>query len=343
MPADGAPPDDKPDKSDQFNVRVSYMVGAGMTVQHDGKLVASYEQPNQTKPPRQSRPTRALDPARLAGPKLKVERAKCHIANLEAEIHAFHAKNPYAVACEKDTDTGENVFRLTIKECLPVKLSAILGDIIHNLRTALDHLISDLIRANGMEPDGDSGFPITQRSKNLKPGRISKIKGVSPKAERLILRLKPYKTGNPALWNLHMLDVLDKHAGIIPVAAATLQAVAQLPLPGLFRSPDGAITLGGLPGWEPVVTWTGIPGTFKPVYPLENNIEIYRSAAGLQEHVQLTVGVAFGKGQIPEGEPIVETIKQYADLIEHILGIFERSCVAFARHKSDPNSALSTG
>jgi hypothetical protein len=52
--------------------------------------------------------------------------------------------------------------------------------------------------------------------------------------------------------------------------------------------------------------------------------EIYRSAAGLQEEVQLAVSVAFGKGQVAEGEPIVETLKQYANLVERIISICER-------------------
>jgi hypothetical protein len=292
----------------------------------NGERVAALHNPKPQPLPK-ARPHHTLDANRLAGPKLKVERAKCHILDLENTLQVFREGNPYELVHNVDPQTGENVYRILIKQSLPSKLSAILGDIVHNLRAALDHLISDLIRANGREPDGGSGFPITQRAKNLKPGRITKISGVSAKTERFILRLKPYETGSPALWKLHMLDVLDKHAGIIPVAAASVQVIAFVAMPMLFQGPGGEVYLGqGPPGSMPM-GGTGVPEKFKPVFPLEDNMEVHRSAGGLQENVQASIGISFGKGQICEGEPVIETLKQYSDLVDRILSICERSCL----------------
>lgn len=273
-----------------------------------------------------------VDPTRLAGPKLKVERAKCHIQDFEALAQAFAAQNNYSLVREEDPQTRENVIRLLVKERLPIKMSAIIGDIVHNLRAALDHLVSDLIRANEGEPDGDSGFPIVTRRKSLKPGSISKIEGVSPRAERFILRLKPYEAGNsnPLLYKLHRLDVEDKHAGIIPVAAATTQVTAQVAMPFMAISETGEMNLmlGGLPpGFKPVMTAAGVPKQFRPVLAVTDNVEIYRSAPGLNEDIQCSVGIAFGQGKVCEGEPVIETLKQFADLVERVIAICERKLI----------------
>jgi hypothetical protein len=213
----------------------------------DGKKVERLTEP--TPPPKiLNRPTHTLDPNKLRGPKLKIERAECHIAELERANRAFFERKPYRISTDIDSKSGERIFRVGLTEPLPSKISAILGDIIHNIRSTLDHLVCDLIRANKREPDGGSGFPITQRRKNLKPGTVTKIEGVSPKAERLILRLKPYEAGNPALWKIHMLDVLDKHAGIIPVAAATGRVIINIPAPmNLAVGPGGRMSIGSTP------------------------------------------------------------------------------------------------
>ncbi|MDQ7246287.1 hypothetical protein [Dongia sedimenti] len=281
----------------------------------EGGQTASYYALPQPKP-QPVRPARDLDPNKYEGPKLKVERAKCHIRNLQALIEAFRASQPYEFITDHDPKTGENIYRVGIKESIPAKASVIIGDALHNLRAALDHLVSDLIRANGKEPNGGTGFPIVNRRKDLKPGRISKIEGVSAKAERFIVRLKPYNGGNRALWALHMLDVIDKHAGIIPVAAATVQVVVATPFP--------VAMIGGQFHIGRVSHVMGTPAKFEPVFPLENQKEVHRSDARLNENVQLEIAVAFGKGQVLEGEPIVETLQQLADLVERILSVCER-------------------
>lgn len=292
----------------------------------DGREVAA-SAPAPSRPPRAAKQTGNLNPERFAGPKLKVERAKCHIRDLEATFKTFGTENPYTLFVEVDPQTRENVFRVRVKEALPVKISAIVGDIVHNLRAALDHLVCDLIRSAKGKPDGESGFPITTKRKTLKPGRVSKIKGVSPHAERFIFRLKPYCAGNPnpVLWKLHMLDVRDKHAGIILVAAASAQVTKATLLP-VSIGPGGGFAIGGVPpGWQPLAGPAVAPEGSGTVYPVIDNVEIYRSAPGLKEYVETTIHIAFAQGQVCEGEPVIETLKQFADLVERILGVAERT------------------
>lgn len=237
------------------------------------------------------RPRVALNPAIFIGPKLKIERAKGHILDLETAIKAFLNTNPYGLAREVDPQTGENVYRVLVKESVPITLSGIIGDAVHNLRSVLDYLACDLIRANGQSNAEHGGLPIRERSKRLKAGTVSKIKGVSAKAERLILRLKGCNGWNTPMFRLNMLDVFDKHNCIVPVAAATVQITAKVGVPGMFVGPEGTIRLlGPGPGGKPLMTDAGVPAQFRRVFPIENNIEIYRSPMGFNEEVQVAVG-----------------------------------------------------
>jgi hypothetical protein len=43
----------------------------------------------------------------LAGPRIKIERAKRHIRDLEAEIAAFHGRGPYEIVAYDDAKTGD--------------------------------------------------------------------------------------------------------------------------------------------------------------------------------------------------------------------------------------------
>lgn len=225
----------------------------------DGKLVYSNTPQKPPKAPKVWHEPE-LDPSILPGPKLKIKRAKQHIAELETALMAFHERRPYELVHEIDPKTGENVYRVHIKEALPCELPTILGDIVHNLRAALDHLVCDLIRANRKQPKRGSGFPISGTRKHLESNAIGKIDGVSPKAERFIKRLKPYKGGNTPLWVLHELDALDKHSGIIPVAAAHVAIAARWALPMFFWGTDGSFRIGGPgPGGKPMWTGFGVP------------------------------------------------------------------------------------
>jgi hypothetical protein len=152
---------------------------------HNGKPIASYSDPPA---PRQirNRPTTNLDPNVFIGPKLKIKRAKGHIDDLEAAIKTFNDGKPYDLVHEVDTNTGENVYRVRVKERVPIDLSTIIGDAVHNLRTVLDYLVCDLIRAHGKIDANNGGLPIDKRAKRHKPGTVGKIKGVTPKAEHLI-------------------------------------------------------------------------------------------------------------------------------------------------------------
>ncbi|MBW8754932.1 MAG: hypothetical protein JF595_12420 [Sphingomonadales bacterium] len=293
----------------------------------DGKVVHSNTPPQPPKKRKVWRPPGNLDPTILPGPKLKIKRAIKHLDDLHAALMAFKESGPHELICDKDEKTGENVYRVHVKKALPCELPTIIGDIVHNLRAALDHLICDLVRAAKKQPRRSTGFPISGTRKHFETGSIGKIEGVSPKARRFIERLKPYKGGNTPLWILHELDALDKHSGIIPVAAASVNIFARWANPVVFMNADRTKLYIGGPGpdGEPVWTGFGTPQGAKPVFPLEDNSEVYRSPpSGVPEEVQVRVEVAFGKSEIIQGEPIFETLHQLTVFVDRTLAIVEK-------------------
>jgi hypothetical protein len=88
----------------------------------------------------------ATDP--LLGPKLKVQRAMHHLSDLETALKAFFETGLYELVTDTDPKTGDEVFRVRIHKCIPGEVSIIAGDIVHNLRSALDQMICGLVRAN---------------------------------------------------------------------------------------------------------------------------------------------------------------------------------------------------
>jgi hypothetical protein len=70
-------------------------------------------------------------------------------------------------------------------------------------------------------------------------------------------------------------------------------------------------------GWG---TPEGVPKWIK----ITDNVEVYRAPRGFPHEFKIAVAVSFDQGQIAEGEPVVDTLKQYADLVEHIIAIAER-------------------
>src|ERR1035441_6054941 len=74
---------------------------------------------------------------------IKLERAKRHYAELETALAIFFATTPYKISTRRN-DERKLVYYLSEVTDVPVELSLITGDVIQNLRSALDHLAYDL-------------------------------------------------------------------------------------------------------------------------------------------------------------------------------------------------------
>src|SRR4051812_8089914 len=96
----------------------------------------------------------------LAGCWAKLDRAKEHQNELQEEGQRFLADASFQVDVDVDPKSGWHEVRLVRVPSVPLRLCVIVGDLVHNLRSALDHLVWQLVLLEGRTPGGHNRFPI---------------------------------------------------------------------------------------------------------------------------------------------------------------------------------------
>lgn len=151
-----------------------------------------------------------IENGRLNRIRIKIERAKKHLRDLDAQLAEFGDLEQHVLLGDVNPATGASVKETNLR-VLPADAIGAAGDIAHNLRTALDHLAYQLVLANGGTPTKQTGFPIFEDVTAYDRYKARKVEGMSPLAIEAIDSLKPYGGGNEPLWRLHQLDNIDKH------------------------------------------------------------------------------------------------------------------------------------
>ena len=144
---------------------------------------------------------------------VKLNGAKEHINSLKFEFDEFLKKGPYEFVVHYDKDRTQGNIIVRVKEEAPIfRWSVLIGDSIHNLRAALDYLVCQLIVSGQSQIGRESGFPIYRNLEGYNSSRSRNLKGICPRAEHIINRLKPYGSGGiESYWRLNQVDVYDKH------------------------------------------------------------------------------------------------------------------------------------
>jgi hypothetical protein len=168
----------------------------------------------------------------LDGVRHKIAAAMYEIRSLDSDFSGVIRLRRYRVViAEYNPRTGLNALRVAIdSDDWPLIWSIKVGEIVHNLRSALDQLICQLakLRKASYRCD-DTAFPIHRygpRSKR-KRGRWtdSRVRGHLQKRHVAKIRaLQPYHRKNggslSALWFLNQINNADKHR-LLQVVAAT--------------------------------------------------------------------------------------------------------------------------
>lgn len=153
----------------------------------------------------------------LAPVRLKIGRAEEHLDTLDAEIGVYLANEPYAAVREYDPQHGERLAGIRVTQPPPAHLALVIGDYLHNLRSALDHLAWQLVIASGNTPTPRTEFPIYKDASvyQQRVGRVVIQPGVTAPIGADVESLQPYHRGDDALnhplWVLHDLSNIDKH------------------------------------------------------------------------------------------------------------------------------------
>jgi hypothetical protein len=147
---------------------------------------------------------------------VKIDRAKKHLSELDAEVASIRGQRQTVVE-KVEHDMG--MHRFVDLDIGPFNVLATAGDVVQNLRSALDHLAYQLAKVGNpeIEPSHYLSFPVCRSAEIYEKTKDQKLAGVRKEAIAAIDALKPYKGGNEKLWALHNLNNTDKHRLILPV------------------------------------------------------------------------------------------------------------------------------
>ncbi len=257
-----------------------------------------------------------VDPIRL-----KIERADKHIGDLNIVLRAFIDSRPYTVGTKNDPQTRRLIYYVVKAKPIPTEAALIAGDILQNLRTALDYLVCALVRANG-KSDKMSAFPITDEepvSKQQKARFDAKIEGVRDEAKKIIRRIKPYKGGDDILWSLHALNNREKHRLLFTVGAA-------------FNSFNIGAHASAIMQEHVAKTW----GIHVPrislwaaptdrMFPLKAGDELFIDApdAKPNKDINFTFDIALDEPGVIAGEPLLVVIRARQQRVMEIVEMFK--------------------
>jgi hypothetical protein len=244
---------------------------------------------------------------RLALIRGKVERAEKHLRDLEVVRDRFIDTKPYVILSEHDPQTGDHIFKIMDIQIPPAEIGLIAGDLIHNLRSALDHLAYQLVYANGNTHTRQTAFPIWECATEYHTQRGRRVQGMAQRAIDAIDTTEPYKGGKgEILWAIHDLDIADKHHAPL-VTLLALPAVA-MQLPNFFFSPASRPPRFSLPSAGK---------------PLKNGDVFFTCEPGVEKQTKFAFDVTFTQPEVVKGKPLIERLKYTIDLVDSLILAFK--------------------
>ncbi len=230
--------------------------------------------------------------------RVKIERAKQNFRDLQKMLEAARDDGVYLEFVDVDPQTGMQQIK---RERLPLfnfSVLALAGDVIHNLRSALDHLAYALAIAGTDDvPKPGVGFPIAKDEATYESIKERKVEGIRPEAVELIDSLKPYNSGNDCLWRIHELDIVDKHRSVLTIGENAIYFAEWLVDRRFFLRPRG----------------------LKAKSPSFARIENLQA----DEDVDFAFSKAFFDKEGIKGQAIIETLFQFIGYVESLIPRFK--------------------
>ena len=240
----------------------------------------------------------------------KLNRAKELLKSLKEEVKTFLGSQPYRIGTKRDKER-RLVYFLTEVGNVPESIPTLTGDILQNLRAALDHKAYELFQYNSTGLGRHIYFPIESDEVKYEENKERKTNGMSQIAKDFIDSIKPYKEGNHTLWQIHELNNLDKHRTLITAGSG-------------FKSMDiGAHVMnimmeafGGIPKDFPKM-----PLFLRPadnLFPLTVGKELFIDGPDAKEipDMQFVFQIVINEPNIAEGEEIIEFLDRMIEEVE---------------------------
>lgn len=255
----------------------------------------------------------------LSSVRAKIGRAEHHLRDIDSALRLLIGSDPTAnqpVIFDYESDGKEVIVRLT--ECKPIDpaLPLMIGDCLHNLRSALDHLVYQLALKNGAPPSSaDKTFFPIYLTKPEFDERVKKLVKpfISNPALTEIEKCQPYSAydvpDEADIWILNKLDIFDKHR--LLVIAGQKCAPTEFTLT-IVATGEQRHEIIPEPEWKPV----------------ENGAEIirFRFAAHpgkMRVQIKLVTAIQFIKtGLTADGVGVQDALRQCIAIISQIVNDF---------------------
>jgi hypothetical protein len=256
----------------------------------------------------------------LDGPLAKMDRAWLHLRDLNHEVGTFKRAKAYDLVLDFDPETEETIARIKmLRTPRNPQWGLLIGDVVHNLRSALDHLVWQLVLLNDAKPIRDNQFPIYSVEKDYwerpkdrsESNRDRTLKGVRIEHRTPIDEAQPYNGGvgspDPARNFLALLSWLsnsDKHK-VVHTAF-----LANRPLS------SASFHITGTPGDTHMVVKSRSG-------PMEDGAEFVRFKPATPQthmHVHGSIRLAIGIG---DGRLDIAGLNQIADYVDRFIWSFK--------------------
>jgi hypothetical protein len=230
--------------------------------------------------------------------RLKAQWAKRRIRELFAEYRALLNSDLAPLVVEDDFEPGQQRVKAARITEFPPSIPLIVGDAVHNLRTAFDYIMVAITGDDQMAlPIGKTRDDIVSKSKHYRTIQIT----VPQLATFILDEIQPYRGGQFRLWELSELDRIDKHRLTLPTTNETHRLGVRL------EDQSGKRFSG----------WFVTGDNFSTTQTFRGPVEIHNEGYS-------ALSIRFGPGTPFEGESVLETLDKFSELALQAIERFER-------------------
>ena len=159
-------------------------------------------------------------PTQLHGSLVRIRRAELFVGELEDALAEFE-KALFDSIDFQPSDSGEG-FAMQLTDLktphnnLLPKASAIIGDAVNNLRSALDYLVYEVAKHNEGEEVRNTQFVITECQRDFDGQKKTRLKGLTDRQTDIIRGVQPFRG---VTWTKLLVDISnpDKHRHLVAV------------------------------------------------------------------------------------------------------------------------------
>lgn len=249
---------------------------------------------------------------------LKLDRANKHMGELQTQVTDYIAAKPFRFAWEAVpwTDNFAKIhprdaclIGLVPRVCvaIPETLAPIIGDVVHNLRSALDIMMFELVSDDvPLEKRRRVAFPFWEGERGK--ARAMQCVDFNPEIASLVNAWEPYPGGRSRLYALHDLWNMDKHRSIIPTM-------------GGVEFSEGRALCGHLLRGEPLIDPFPIRRQVRDGKPY---IVLQKTKDGppLNEPVSCVVRLALDGGVEIKGRDLLQELEAHCNVVKNVLESF---------------------